>query len=78
MGGVRGRVSAGASIVAGYAFNSLDIDTTRAGPDRAIAVGNSFAWRPGLSVWYDIAPRLGGQRLCRPGVHTSRGDVRER
>lgn len=72
-GQVRGRLSAGASIVAGYAFNSLDIDATRAGPDRAIAVGNSFAWRPGLSVWYDIAPRLGvnvfvGRVFTRPEV----------
>ena len=72
-GQVHGRLSAGASIVGGYAFNSLDIDATRAGPDRAIAVGNSFAWRPGLTVWYDIAPRLGvnvffGKVFTRPEV----------
>ena len=56
---VRGRLAAGASIVAGYAFNSLDIDAALAGPGRAVAVGNSFVWRPGVSLWYDVAPRIG-------------------
>ena len=56
---VRGRLAAGASIVAGYAFNSLDVDATRAGTGRAVAVGNSFVWRPGVSLWYDVSPRIG-------------------
>ena len=55
----QGRLTAAASIVAGYAFNRLVVDTKRAGAGRAIAVGNSFAWRPGGSVWYDISPRIG-------------------
>ena len=42
-----------------YAFNRLVVDTTQAGPGRAIAVTNSFAWRPGAWVWYDIFPRVG-------------------
>ena len=72
-GVVRGRLAAGASIVAGYAFNSLDVDTTQAGPDRAVAVRNSFVWRSGVSLWYDVAPRLGinlfgGYLFTRPEV----------
>ena len=64
MGGVelgagRGRLWAGASVVAGYSFNRLDVDTTRVGPDRAIAVGNSFVWRPGVAVWADVTRRIG-------------------
>ena len=66
-----GRVTAAASIVAGYAFNSLSPDTTQAGAGRAIAVSNSFAWRPGASVWFDVSPRVslnlfGGYLLTRP------------
>ena len=72
-GVVRGRLAAGASIVGGYAFNSLTPDTTQAGPGRAVAVSNSFVWRPGVSLWYDVAPRLGinlfgGYLFTRPEV----------
>ena len=56
---VQGRWTVGASVVAGYAFNRLAVDTGQAGPGRAIAVTNSFAWRPGAWVWYDIFPRVG-------------------
>ena len=45
-GFTRGRLGAGASVVGGYAFNSLDIDKTVVGSGRAVAVGNSFVWRP--------------------------------
>jgi len=55
----QGRTTAAASLVAGYAFNRLDVDRDRAGAGRAIAVGNSFAWRPGGSVWFDVTPRVG-------------------
>ena len=58
-GAVRGRFAAGASVVAGYSFNRLDIDTTRAGPGRAIDVGHSFVWRPGAAVWFDVTDRVG-------------------
>lgn len=72
-GVVRGRLSAGASIVAGYAFNSLRIDTERAAPGRAIGVRNSFVWRPGVSMWFDVTPRIGinifgGYLSTRPTV----------
>ena len=59
LGAVRGRFWAGASVVAGYSFNRLRIDTTRVGPGRAIAVGHSFVWRPGAAVWFDVTRRVG-------------------
>lgn len=84
MGGVeyglsRGDAVAALSFVGGYAFNSLDVDNRRVGPTRAIAVQNGLALRAGLSVWYDITPRLGlnifgGYRLARPQV-TFAGDT---
>ena len=78
MGGVeyglsRGDAVAALSFVGGYAFNSLDVDNRRVGSGRAIAVENGMTLRAGLSVWYDITPRLGlnvfgGYRLARPQV----------
>ena len=78
MGGVeyglsRGPLVAAFSLVGGYAFNSLDVDNRRVGPGRAIAVKNSPALRAGVSVWYDVSPRIGlnvfgGYRLARPQV----------
>ncbi len=59
LGTARGRFWAGASLVAGYSFNKLNVDTLRAGPGRAVAVGNSFVWRPGVAVWADVTPRIG-------------------
>lgn len=76
MGGVeygvsRGRMATALSLVGGYAFNSLAVDDGRVGPGRAIAVGNSLAFRTGVGVWYDITPRVGlnvfaGYRVTRP------------
>ncbi len=70
---VRGRFAAGVSLVGGYSFNSLDVETGVAGAGRAVAVGNSFVWRPGASLWYDVAPRFGinvfgGYLFARPAV----------
>ncbi len=59
LGAVRGRFWAGASIVAGYSFNRLRVDTARAGPGRAISVGHSFVWRPGAAIWFDVTDRVG-------------------
>ena len=69
----RGRFAAGASVVAGYSFNGLGIDTERAGAGRAIAVRNSLVWRPGLGAWWDVSPRIGihafyGYLFTRPAV----------
>ena len=72
-GVVRGRLAVGASAVGGYSFNRLDVDTARAGPGRAIAVGNSFVWRPGAVLWADVTRRVGinvfaGYLFTRPRV----------
>ena len=72
-GVARGRLSAGASVVAGYSFNGLDVDTGRVGAGRAVAVRNSLVWRPGVGVWWDVAPRVGiqafyGRLFARPAV----------
>ena len=69
----RGRFAAGASVVAGYSFNGLDIDTARAGAGRAIAVRNSWVWRPGIGAWWDVSRRLGihafyGYLFTQPAV----------
>lgn len=72
-GVVRGRLAVGASAVGGYSFNRLGVDTARAGPGRAIAVGNGFVWRPGAVLWADVTPRIGvnvfgGYLFARPKV----------
>ncbi len=72
-GVVRGRLSAGLSLVTGYSFNSLGVDTRVAGVGRAVAVSNSWVWRPGASLWYDVTRRFGvnlfgGYLLVRPSV----------
>ena len=59
LGTARGRFWGGASLVAGYSFNKLNVDTARVGPGRAIAVGNSFVWRPGAAIWLDVTRRVG-------------------
>ena len=69
----RGRFAGGASVVAGYSFNGLGIDTERVGAGRAIAVRNSLVWRPGLGAWWDVSPRIGihafyGYLFTRPAV----------
>ena len=78
MGGVewgvsRGRFASSISLVGGYAFNSLSVDTMRTGPGRAIAVDNSLTARAGVGVWVDVTPRVGlnlfgGYRVARPNV----------
>ena len=72
-GVIRGRMHAAVSIAAGYAFNSLEIDRARTGPGRALDVSNSLVWRPGVSLWYDVTPRVGvrvfgGYLVARPSV----------
>ena len=70
---VSGRVTFGASVVGGYSFNSLNVETARAGPGRAIAVANSFVIEPGVDVWFDATRRIGitlraGYLVSRPNV----------
>ena len=53
------RVSVSPGIVGGVAFNSLSITETGAvGGALAVEVKNSLAWRPGVSVWFDVNRRL--------------------
>lgn len=53
------RVSVSPGIVGGVAFNSLSITETGAvGGALAVEVENSLAWRPGVSVWFDVNRRL--------------------
>ncbi len=84
MGGVEyrvgeGRVSAAGSVVAGYAFNGLSIDTGDAGAERAVAVEDSWVWRVGGSVWVDVTRRFGvnvfgGYLFNRPELTLLRGE----
>lgn len=78
MGGVRytvrrGRQSADVSLVGGLAFNSLTLETLPAGEPVPVSVGNSFAWRPGASFWFDASRRIAlnlfvGYVVTRPRV----------
>lgn len=78
MGGIAyqqpvGQASLSLALVAGYSFNSLDLDETRTSPVRAVGVSNSFAWRPSATLWYDVTNRVGlqvsiGYLATRPEV----------
>lgn len=68
-----GRLQLSTSLIAGYAFTRLSVDRAAAGPDRAIAVDNAFAWRPAATLWIDTTDRLGlqisaGYLVARPRV----------
>jgi hypothetical protein len=52
------RVSFAPALVAGYAFNSLTITETGEAQELPVEIGNSFAWRPGVSAWYDVNRRM--------------------
>lgn len=53
-----GRVSVSPSLVAGVAFNSLNVPDTGASDRVAVGVGHSLVWRPGVSVWSDLNRRM--------------------
>lgn len=54
-----GPVALSASLVGGWSFNSVRVDRTVAGPFRAIDAESGLAWRPGVSLWYDVTARTG-------------------
>lgn len=61
------------SMVAGLAFNSFEFEESTARDGLALAVDNSFALRPGASLWYDINSRTAfnvfvGYLITRPGM----------
>lgn len=49
------RISLSASVVGGYAWNSLTIIDTGTAVGLPIEVDNSLVWRPGVSLWYDVS-----------------------
>ena len=51
------RASLSASVVGGYAWNSLSVTDTGVAAGLPVEVGNSLAWRPGLSFWHDLTRR---------------------
>jgi hypothetical protein len=69
----RGRVSIDGSLVGGLAFNSFTLEAPQPGEPIPVSVGNSFAWRPGISGWYDATGRIAlnvfaGYVVTRPRV----------
>ena len=69
----RGRSSASLSLVGGWAFNGLDIDSNSARSVLAVDVDNSTAARAGVSVWIDLSDRAAfntfvGYLMIRPRV----------
>lgn len=61
------------SMVAGLALNSFAIQESAVRDGLALDVDNSFAMRPGVSLWYDINSRIafnafGGYVITRPGM----------
>jgi hypothetical protein len=67
------RLSFDLSVVAGYSFNRLETDDLAAGKVLALRVDSSFAWRPGINIWYDATTHFAinvfaGYVLTRPTV----------
>jgi hypothetical protein len=48
------RASLSASVVGGYAWNSVTITDTGIAAGLPVEVDNSLTWRPGVSLWYDL------------------------
>jgi hypothetical protein len=76
----RGRYTITADTLAGYAFNSFDLDASARGAyalkgaaNISSDVSNSFAVKPEVEVWYDVSPRIGlklsgGYLISRPTI----------
>jgi hypothetical protein len=58
-GKIAGPTAVTLSLVGGWSFNEIRADPSQAGAFRAVHTTDSFAWRPGLSVWHDLGGRLG-------------------
>jgi hypothetical protein len=52
-----GPVSVSPSIVGGYSFNRVDVPDEGVVGRLAVEAGNSFAWRPAVSMWIDTSRR---------------------
>jgi hypothetical protein len=55
-----GPVSISPSIVGGYAFNGVNAPDEGLVGRLAVDAGNSFAWRPAVSVWFGTSRRTAG------------------
>ena len=76
----RGRYTITAGILAGYSFNSFDLDGSartayvlKGAANIRSDVSNSFAVKPEVEVWYDVSPRIGiklsgGYLISRPTI----------
>ena len=51
------RTSLSASLVGGYAWNSLTVTETGAADGLPVEVDNSLVWRPGVSLWHNLTRR---------------------
>jgi hypothetical protein len=68
-----GRTSTTVSLVGGYSFNSLSLRAVSPGDALVVAVNDSFAWRPAVSIWRDLNARLAlnafaGYLVVRPRI----------
>jgi hypothetical protein len=54
----RHRQSVSFALLAGIAFNSLALPDVTAERDVLVSIGNSFAVRPGVSLWLDVDRRM--------------------
>ena len=52
------RTAVSFSLVGGIAFNSLDLPDVIAEPEIPLSISNSFAVRPGTSLWFDVDRRF--------------------
>ena len=51
------RTSLSASLVGGYAWNSLTVTETGAAEGLPVEVDNSLVWRPSVSLWHNLSRR---------------------
>ena len=51
------QTSLSASLVGGYAWNSLTVTETGAADGLPVEVDNSLVWRPSLSLWHNLSRR---------------------
>jgi hypothetical protein len=76
----RGRYTIAANTLAGFSFNSFDLDpaaraayVVKGAGNINAEVSNSFAVKPEVEVWYDVSPRIGiklsgGYLISRPTI----------
>ena len=83
--GFRGeRKSLSVSLIGGLAFNSLSLPAVITERTIPLSIGNSFAVRPGVALWFDVSRRIavtvgGSYLMTRPRVQLLEdGEIRTR